>query len=145
MRSFFSSVSAKALTSNCGMIQLMSRVSAVRRPAKPCHANTLVENYKMAEVGAARHSHLFGKASLSDHSNRVPASGIRVDQAEESANGLKGSRPENRGVPGISGGKSSGDCWLAHVGEKSLLMQSALKDYKFHQYLHKVHIKFLPY
>lgn len=74
VRSFFSSVGAKALTSNWGMIQLRSRVSAVRQSAKPCHANTLVENYKMAAVGAARYSHLLGKASLSDSSNRVPAS-----------------------------------------------------------------------
>lgn len=98
---FFSFISVKALISNCGLMQLRSRVSAVQQPSKPCHANTLVENYKMAVVGAARYYHLFGMASLSDSSNRVPASGISVGQAEESAHGLKGNRPENRGGPGV--------------------------------------------
>lgn len=97
---FFSFISVKALISNCGLMQLRSRVSAVQQPGKPCRANTLVENYKMAVVGAARYYHLFRMASLSDSSSRVPASGISVDQAEESTHGLKGKRPENRGGSG---------------------------------------------
>lgn len=68
---FFSFISVRALTSNCGMMQLRNRVSAVQQPGKPCHANALVKNYKMAVVGAAGCYHLFGMASLSDSSNRV--------------------------------------------------------------------------
>jgi hypothetical protein len=38
--------------------------------------------------------------SLSDISNRVPVSGIRVEKAEKSTSGLKGNKPETRGSLG---------------------------------------------
>lgn len=96
----------------------------------------------MGVESAAGQHHLFGMSSLSDSRNRVPASGIRGEQTEESANSLKGNKPEIRGGLGYFRWKV---LWVAGPVSTCSSKEFAYTIFNhvldFHQNIHKIHIQ----
>lgn len=127
--SFFPSLVSKLLQVTVVWCNLRAEFQQFNSQANPFTLMLLKQKHGVAVVGAARYYHLFGMASFSDRSNRVPTSGISVEQAEESANGLKGNKPETRRGPGYFRWKVLRRLLvrMAYVQEKSLFMQFPLK------------------
>lgn len=95
-------------------------------------------------VGVARYYHLFGMTSLSDSFKRLPASGIRVAQAEESVNGLRRKKSRDQRRPRVFQleipQEIAGPVTIRSRKEFAYAIFTSVLE--FYQYLHKYVLNF---